>query len=559
MTIMRIYLCCLFIIYFFSNFFVTVEIFSFGFTIPNKTCKYKFSTWNSQLLGHWQRQKNSVSSSLVFPINLFLSNLSGTENQGLRSSSTSIFLKDYQSFDFDEDLRVIVVGSNGYLGMELVQQLIHSGTFVYGVVRDTNTFTNQIKPVIDDIREKSELVSKKEKKIGSFEPIYFDFDKIRENGNLFESSEYNDEICNLKEALSKSKILFNASGPFRRDFRDSDLEIVEPTLRTSKVLMDLIELLIKEEKVHSRGDSLNQDYKEKRTLKNQLEIIIHTSSSAALRGPTDNPFPSAQLFNHRNWNKSSQRYGKGMEPYQWAKVEQERYLEKRTAELNLSFVSFLPTFMIGYSPCRKQDSISRNYMRRWYDWMKDKKKRVIYDTHNIDEVNGRINKNNNASRANNLLNNKNIHIGKESKLMIDVRDVATIEIEVAMKFLKGIRALPKNEISENLSNEEDKYRYNDRFILSSTERRITSEQIELYLMKEYKLVLTSENEELLDVYKEDFRQMKEIKPNTKATLYKQERKEIECIERLKALNLSTPLYSFEESFRYAFSEYEKMY
>lgn len=76
-------------------------------------------------------------------------------------------------------------------------------------------------------------------------------------------------------------------------------------------------------------------------------------------------------------------------------------------------------------------------------------------------------------------------------------------------------------------------------------------------MKEYKLGFTSENEKQLDVYEEEFRQMKEIKPNIKATLYTQGRKEIECIERLKALNLSTPLYSFEESFRYTFSEYDK--
>ena len=134
--------------------------------------------------------------------------------------------------------------------------------------------------------------------------------------------------------------------------------------------------------------------------------------------------------------------------------------------------------------------------------MKDKQKLKSIAIQNRDRVDGDISQKNTTLSLQNLPKNENIQISKEKKLMVDVRDVATIEIEMALQCLKKIHEREGTKKLQSLCKSEDKYRYSDRFIVSSTEKRITSEQIELYLTKEYNLDFPQGREKVLSVNKE---------------------------------------------------------
>lgn len=109
-----------------------------------------------------------------------------------------------------------------------------------------------------------------------------------------------------------------------------------------------------------------------------VQRVVVTASMAAIRGPADEP-SDGRCFGVKDWNRTSRRDGKGMEPYQWAKTRAEEAAFELGDALGVQVVSILPTWVIGPPRHAGVRSASVKLVRGWLQGQGKVQSRLVCD------------------------------------------------------------------------------------------------------------------------------------------------------------------------------------
>ena len=185
---------------------------------------------------------------------------------------------------------ICVTGASGYLGSEIVLQLLEQGQTVHAICRSSPDHLKQ------------------------WESIYGNKLKLFPNIDL--SSECIEKLSGL---MLGCECAIHTAAPF--PVSCAGVDVASPTLASMKNIL----VACKRAGVHRAAI---------------------TSSIAACRGPRDIP-RSGGVFDEEDWNLSSRPDGPGMEPYQRAKADAELAARAFAASEGLEVVSLLPTCLLG--------------------------------------------------------------------------------------------------------------------------------------------------------------------------------------------------------------------
>ena len=114
--------------------------------------------------------------------------------------------------------------------------------------------------------------------------------------------------------------------------------------------------------------------------------VVITSSMAAVRGAADAPGGGRPFFDYRDWNKSSEPTGPGMQPYQYAKTKAEELAFAFGDEHSLEVVSVLPTCILGPPRAANQRSTSVDLVRGWLRGEGRVQTRLVSDVRDVAAV-----------------------------------------------------------------------------------------------------------------------------------------------------------------------------
>jgi nucleoside-diphosphate-sugar epimerase len=199
---------------------------------------------------------------------------------------------------------VCVTGVTGYLGTEIVYQLLNKGYTVHGTVRS--------------------LVSDATKELQTLFPAikFFEADLLKEGS--------------FDKAIEGCVSVIHAASPFVLTVKDPQTELIDPALNGTKNVLNSVE------KFHT------------------VKSVILTSSLAACveHHPTDD---GSKVWTEEDWNTTSSLV-EG--PYRLSKVLAERYAfewaEKHPA---IKVCTILPTFIIGPPHTRRCDATSIKFVK----------------------------------------------------------------------------------------------------------------------------------------------------------------------------------------------------
>ena len=190
---------------------------------------------------------------------------------------------------------VVVTGANGYLGTEIVHQLIAAGHRVTAVTRKIERASHlqilSTEGTCCNVVECNIAVER-----DSFESILRD--------------------C-------EAEVIINTAAVFRKSCKSYETELVKPTI----AIVENVLWACKSNK--------------------KVRRIVHTSSMASVRDPRQEP-SNGKYYTSEDWNTMSSRDGPWPEPYQFAKTESERVLMNLGGQINeLDIIALCPSMIYG--------------------------------------------------------------------------------------------------------------------------------------------------------------------------------------------------------------------
>lgn len=209
-------------------------------------------------------------------------------------------------------LRAVVTGATGYVGAELVHQLVGGGHATTAVARPG-----------DGPRVAAALPA-----------------AVR----VVEADPADAAALARVLAEARAEVLFGVAAVFRRGLppAEADAQMAVPTVRLATAAAEAC----------AAAPSRPR--------------LVLTSSMAAVRGPGQRPAAGEGApFCAADWNRASRRRGGGMQPYQWAKASAERRALRVCARRGVEAVSLCPGMVVGPPRDARCASPSCELVRAW--------------------------------------------------------------------------------------------------------------------------------------------------------------------------------------------------
>ena len=116
------------------------------------------------------------------------------------------------------------------------------------------------------------------------------------------------------------------------------------------------------------------------TLKNTRVIL--TSSTAAVRGPNQDPL-NGKWYTYKDWNTASELGKNWGNSYQWSKAQSERKAWDLAKEHNVSMVSLCPSFIFGPPNGETSSSYSIEIVESWITGTSPTQSRLCVDIRDV--------------------------------------------------------------------------------------------------------------------------------------------------------------------------------
>lgn len=200
----------------------------------------------------------------------------------------------------------VVSGASGFIGTELVKQLLEKGYNVKGTVRDTSNHekTQHLTKLAEALPGKLTLHAADLTKEGSFDSILKDADYV-----------------------------FHTASPFIRDVTDPKKQLIEPAVGGTKNVLS---------SVAKNTDSIKR--------------VVLTSSFASIVKPKAGP--SNGIYSEEDWNNEVDENAQGADAYRYSKVAAERAAWDASKKHNFELVTICPTFVLGPVISNRADATS---------------------------------------------------------------------------------------------------------------------------------------------------------------------------------------------------------
>lgn len=201
---------------------------------------------------------------------------------------------------------VVVSGASGYIGTELVKQLLEKGYNVRGTVRSTSN------------TDKTQHLTKLAKALPGTLSLH--------EADLLKPGSF-DSI------VSGADYVFHTASPFIRDVTDAKKQLIEPALGGTKNVLSSVA---------------------KHT--NTIKRVVLTSSFAAIVKPKAGP--SSDAYSEEDWNTEVDESAQGADAYRYSKVAAERAAWEASKKDGWDLVTICPTFVLGPVISNRADATS---------------------------------------------------------------------------------------------------------------------------------------------------------------------------------------------------------
>ena len=262
----------------------------------------------------------------------------------------------------------IVTGSRGYLGRQIVHELIdHTRSY-----DDSNNDQHQLNEILCLVREKNVIG----------EQQYWD-EVLTSHAT---SSNVN---CEMKlkvmpyDMLDGGKTLSQALDHTFNNNNNDDVQccvyhvasIFTPTENHYDMALH---------NVKGTVDLMNAIVQKTTTSKIQSSIrVVLTSSTAAVRGPANQKPINGKWYTHKDWNTSSEHGKNWGNSYQWSKAESERKAWDIANKHNIPMVSICPSFIFGPPRDDTSSSYSLELINSWITGDKPVQSRLCVDIRDV--------------------------------------------------------------------------------------------------------------------------------------------------------------------------------
>lgn len=200
----------------------------------------------------------------------------------------------------------VVSGASGYIGTELVKQLLEKGYNVKGTVRDSSNKekVQHLLTLGEALPGKLTLHDADLTKQGSFDSILKGVDYV-----------------------------FHTASPFIRDVTDPKSQLIEPAVGGTKNVLA---------SVAKNTDSIKR--------------VVLTSSFASIVKPKAGP--SGGAYNEEDWNDEVDENAQGADAYRYSKVAAEKEAWAASKKAGFELVTICPTFVLGPVISNRADATS---------------------------------------------------------------------------------------------------------------------------------------------------------------------------------------------------------
>ncbi|KAL3141742.1 hypothetical protein ABBQ32_004424 [Trebouxia sp. C0010 RCD-2024] len=200
----------------------------------------------------------------------------------------------------------VVSGASGFIGTELVKQLLEKGYNVRGTVRSTSN-TDKIQHLTKLAEALPGTLSLHEADLlqdGSFDSVVSDADYV-----------------------------FHTASPFFRDVTDAKKQLIRPAVEGTKNVLSSVAK-------HS----------------STIKRVVLTSSFASIVKPKAGP--SSDAYSEEDWNTEVDENAEGADAYRYSKVAAEKAAWEASKKSGFELVTICPTFVLGPVISNRVDATS---------------------------------------------------------------------------------------------------------------------------------------------------------------------------------------------------------